>query len=51
MDKDIDWMNVLEFVANKLKGSDRKTALKNINKLKSIRNKLNKEKSDAKISE
>ena len=51
MDKDIDWMEILELIANKLKGDERKIAVKNINRLKSIRNKINKEKSDAKIYE
>ena len=44
MDKDIDCMAVLEFVANKLKGKDKETALKNIDKLKSIRANIKKNK-------
>jgi|TARA_R110000824_G_scaffold9859_4_gene43643 hypothetical protein len=44
MDKNIDWLAVIEIVAHKLKGKDKETALKNIDKLKSIRAEIKKNK-------
>ena len=37
---DINWFDVLEHIANKFKGNDKKKALKNIDILKSIRNNI-----------
>ena len=46
MDKNIDWLAVIEIAADKLKlkGQDKDTALKNIDKIKSIRAEIKKNK-------
>ena len=38
--KDVDWFNVLKEVGLNLKGKEKQTAIKNINKIEQLREKL-----------
>lgn len=47
INKDVDWMNILEHIANNFKEEKyRKRAIKNIDKLKSIRDNIKRSKNE-----